>query len=238
MMHVLNYCLFLYFRHNLNKRQNFSNTTCRCRLCKLGLFQYIFCQYSIIWIQLTFYFFNFIIRWSILGSTFLSKSLCIYNDIKKVIQYFWIDIFELIWNLIFPENRHIRITLFFYILFKWYYQVWLHIQIKLLNRNKMISNGNFINPSYSAPSKNQIFRNFFWILNMFAIVSNLQKKILIFVKITKNNFSDPLTTNPNKTRRKHFWSSVPQKNPTKLTIPYKMVSLLRYFFILLFMSCT
>ena len=103
MMHVLNYCLFLYFRHNLYERQNFSNTTTsRCKLCKLGFFQYIFYQYSIIWIQLTFYFFNFIIRWSILGSTFLSKSLCIYNDIKKVIQYFWIDIFELIWNLIFP----------------------------------------------------------------------------------------------------------------------------------------
>ncbi len=93
MMHVLNYCLaFLYFWHNLYKRQNFSNTTTfRCKLCKLGLFQYIFCQYSIIWIQLTFYYFNFIIRWSILGSTFLSKSLCIYNDIKKIIQYFWID---------------------------------------------------------------------------------------------------------------------------------------------------
>ncbi len=65
MMHVLNYCLFLYFRHRLYKRQNFSNTTtCRCKLCKLEFFQYIFCQYSIIWIQLTFYFFNFIIRWS------------------------------------------------------------------------------------------------------------------------------------------------------------------------------
>jgi len=92
MMHLLNYCLFLYFRHHLYKRQNFSNTTtCRCKLCKLGLFQYIFCQYPIIWIQLTFYFFNFIIRWSILGSTFLSKSFYIYNDIKKIIQYFWID---------------------------------------------------------------------------------------------------------------------------------------------------
>jgi len=29
----LNYCLFLYFRHNLYKRQKFSNsTTCRCKL--------------------------------------------------------------------------------------------------------------------------------------------------------------------------------------------------------------
>jgi hypothetical protein len=103
MMHVLNYCLFLYFRHNLYKRQNFSNTTtCRCKLCKFGFFQSIFCQYSIIWIQLSFYFFYFIIRWSILGSTFLPKSLCIYNDIKKFIQYIWIDFFELIWNLIFP----------------------------------------------------------------------------------------------------------------------------------------
>ncbi len=103
MMHVLNYCLFLYFKRNLNKRQNFSNiTTCRCKLCKLGFFQYIFCQYSITWIQSTLYFLNFIIRWSILGSTLLSKSLYIYIDIKKVIHYFWIDIFELIWNLIFP----------------------------------------------------------------------------------------------------------------------------------------
>ena len=66
------------------------------------IFQYIFYQYSMIWIQFTFYFFNFIIRWSILGSTFLSKSLYIYNDIKKIIQYFWIDIFKLIWNLILP----------------------------------------------------------------------------------------------------------------------------------------
>ena len=104
-MHVLNYCLFLYFRHNLYKRQKFSNTsTCRW---KLNFFQYIFYQYSIIWIQLTFYLLNFIIRWSILGSTFLSKSLCIYNDIKKVIQYFWIDIFQLIWNLIFPFRQGI-----------------------------------------------------------------------------------------------------------------------------------
>ncbi len=39
----------------------------------------------------------------------------------------------------------------------------------------------------------------------------------------------PETTNPNKTRREHFWSSVSQKKTTKLTIPYKMVSLLRYF---------
>ncbi len=62
-------------RHNLNKRQNFSNsTTCRC---KLGFFQYIFYQYSIIWIQLIFYFLDLIIRWSILGSTFLPKSLYI-----------------------------------------------------------------------------------------------------------------------------------------------------------------
>ncbi len=70
---------------------------------QIRFFQYIFYQYSIIWIQFTFYFFNFIIRWSILGSTFLSKSLLIYNDIKKVIQYFWIDILKLLWNLIFPR---------------------------------------------------------------------------------------------------------------------------------------
>jgi hypothetical protein len=71
-MHVLDYCLFLYSRHNLNKRQNFSNSR-----CKLGFFQYIFYQYSIIWIQLTFYFLDLVIRWSILGSTFLPKSLYI-----------------------------------------------------------------------------------------------------------------------------------------------------------------
>ena len=102
MMHVLNYCLFLYFRHNLYKRQNFSNTTTfRCKLCKLGLFQYILCQYSIIWIQSTFYIYNFIIRWSILCSTFLSKSLYIYiMTLKKLF-----NIFELIWNLIFPIFR-------------------------------------------------------------------------------------------------------------------------------------
>jgi hypothetical protein len=53
--------------------------------------------------SINFLFFYFIIRWSILGSTFLSKSLFIYNDIKKVIQYFWIDILKLLWNLIFPR---------------------------------------------------------------------------------------------------------------------------------------
>ena len=47
------------------------------------------------------------------------------------------------------------------------------------------------NPYYSAPSKNKIFRNFFIILNIFAIVINLQKKNLIFVKTPKNNFLDP-----------------------------------------------
>ena len=40
---------------------------------------------------LQFYFLYFIIRWSILSSTFLSKSLYIYNDIKKVNRYFLID---------------------------------------------------------------------------------------------------------------------------------------------------
>jgi len=46
---------------------------------------------------------------------------------------------------------------------------------------------------------------------MFAVASNLQKKNLIFCQTLKNNFSDPQTTNPNKTRREHFWSSGPQK---------------------------
>jgi len=39
---------------------------------------------------------------------------------------------------------------------------------------------------------------------MFAIVINLQKKNLIFVKTPKNNFLDPQTTNLNKIRRGHF----------------------------------
>jgi len=39
---------------------------------------------------------------------------------------------------------------------------------------------------------------------MFAIVSNLQKKNLIFVKNPKNNFLDPQTTNLNETRRGYF----------------------------------
>jgi len=62
---------------------------------------------------------------------------------------------------------------------------------------------------------------FFRILNMFAIVSNLQKNNLIFVKTHKNNFLDPQTTNLNKTRRGHFWSSWPQKNPLNWQFPTK-----------------
>jgi len=65
-----------------------------------------------------------------------------------------------------------------------------------------------------------------------------EKKFLIFVKTPKNNFSDPQTTNPNKTRSEHFWSLGPQKTPTKLIISYKMVSLLAYFVVFLFMCCT
>ena len=71
---------------------------------QIWFFQYIFYQYSIFWIQLTFYLSNFIIRRCILGSTFLSKSLYIHNDIKKAIQYFRIDISKLIWNSIFPDS--------------------------------------------------------------------------------------------------------------------------------------
>ncbi len=51
---------------------------------------------------------------------------------------------------------------------------------------------------------------------MLAIVSNLRKKNLIFVKTPKMNFLDPQTTNLNKTRRGHFRSSGPQKTHTKL----------------------
>jgi len=65
-----------------------------------------------------------------------------------------------------------------------------------------------------------------------------KKKFLICVKTPENNFSDPQTTNLNQTHREHFWSSGPQKTPTKLIIPYKMVSLLTYFVILLFLCYT
>ena len=97
-MHVLNYCLFLYFRHDLNKRQNFNNTTtCWCQLDFFNIFLSIFSHLN----SINFLFLNFIIRWSILGSNFLSKSLCIYNDIKKVIQYFWIVILYSLFQLQF-----------------------------------------------------------------------------------------------------------------------------------------
>ena len=86
-----------------------------------------------------------------------------------------------------------------------------------------------INPNYSAPSKNQIFRNFFLNSSYVRDCEQFTKKISFFVKTPKNNFSDTQSKNPNKTRGKHFHLSVPQKNPPKLTIPYKMVSLLRYF---------
>jgi len=46
----------------------------------------------------------------------------------------------------------------------------------------------FVNPFYSAPSKNKIFRIFFRILNMFAIVSNLQKKNQFLSKTPKITF--------------------------------------------------
>ncbi len=74
------------------------------QILQIGIFSIYFLSIFNHLNSINFFFFYFIIRWSILGSTFLSKSLCIYNDIKKVIQYFWIDIFELIWNLIFPAN--------------------------------------------------------------------------------------------------------------------------------------
>jgi len=54
-----------------------------------------------------------------------------------------------------------------------------------------------INPYYSAPSKKRFLEIIFRILNMSAIVSNFQKKNLIFVKNPRNNFSDPQTTNLN-----------------------------------------
>jgi hypothetical protein len=66
------------------------------------------------------------------------------------------------------------------------------------------------NPYYSAPSKNKIFR----ILNMFAIVSDLQKKILIFVKTPKNNFLDPKL----QTSIKPVGDIFDRRDPKKLTL--------------------
>ena len=42
-------------------------------------------------------------------------------------------------------------------------------------KNLSVSESN-INPNYSAPSKIRFLEIFFWILNLFAIVSTLQKK--------------------------------------------------------------
>jgi len=69
------------------------------QIMQIGFFQYIFYQYSIIWIKLNFYFFNFIIRWSILGSTFYQKAFVYTMILKKLFNSF-----ELIWNLIFPQK--------------------------------------------------------------------------------------------------------------------------------------
>ena len=64
---------------------------------------------------------------------------------------------------------------------------------------------NFILTLTTQPhQKIRFLEIFFRILNMFAIVSNLQKNNLIFVKTPKNNFSDPQATNHNKTRREYF----------------------------------
>jgi len=55
---------------------------------------------------------------------------------------------------------------------RWAWALWTEMVNHVRNGQIKIE----INPYYSAPSKNQIFGNFFFlILNMFAIVSNLQK---------------------------------------------------------------
>ncbi len=105
------------------------------------------------------------------------------------------------------------------------------------SKKNLPDNDFLFNPYYSASSKNKIFRNFLEFL-IYSPLWVICKKNLIFVKTSKNIFLDPQTTNLNKTRRGHFWSSGPQKTHTKLTFPYKMVSLLRYFVILLFLCCT
>jgi hypothetical protein len=90
-------------------------------------------------------------------------------------------------------------------------------KLKFIDENNIIC----INPYYSAPSKNKIFRIFFWILNMFAIVSNLHKKKLFFVKTPKNNFSDPQTTNLNKPVGNIFDRRDPKKPPLNWSFPTK-----------------
>jgi len=78
----------------------------------------------------------------------------------------------------------------------------------------------------------------FEIRNQYKVMRKKVDRKFYFCQNPKNNFLEPQSTNPNKTRRKHFWSSRPQKTPTKLVIPYKMVPLLTYFVILLFLCCT
>ena len=104
-MHVLNYCLFLYFR------QNFSNTTtCRCKLCKLDFFN-IFYQYSIIWIQLTFNFFKFYDSMEHLGSTFYQKAFIYTMILKKLFNIFELIFLNWYETLIFPHIRfRIKLT--------------------------------------------------------------------------------------------------------------------------------
>ena len=73
---------------------------------QIGFVQYIFYQYSFIWIQLTFYFLNYLNFYNSMEHFrlhFFTKAF-IYNNIKKVIQYFWIDISKLPWNLIFSSS--------------------------------------------------------------------------------------------------------------------------------------
>jgi len=119
---------------------------------------------------------------------------------------------------------------------QWHYEIVLSFSLVFISVYLKLNS--FLTLTTQPHQKIRFLEIFFRILNMFAIVSNLQKKNLIFVKTPQNNFSDPQTTNLNKTSRKHFWSSGSQKTSTKLIIPYKMVSLLTYFVILQFLCCT
>jgi hypothetical protein len=86
------------------------------------------------------------------------------------------------------------------------------IQCREIKRNKTLITihlyEKLLTLTTQSHQKIRFLEIFFWILYMFAIVSNLQKTNLFFVKTHKNNLSDLQTTNPKKTRRKHFWLSI------------------------------
>ncbi len=73
--------------------------------------------------------------------------------------------------------------------------------LEFSGKSSHFSANKIINPNFHAPSK----RQFLEIRNQHKILrKKVGKKFYFFVKTPKNNFSDPQSTNPNKTSRKHF----------------------------------